>query len=42
MELGSSQGKFSGKCYDCGKQGHKAAECWSGGKTPHSKRGPTY
>ena len=23
------KGKFMGKCYNCGKQVHKAAECWS-------------
>ena len=32
MELGMTQGKFSGKYHNCGKQGHKAVECWSGGK----------
>ena len=39
MELGMTQGKFIGKwkCYNYGKQGHKAAECWSGGKIPCSK-----
>ena len=42
MELGLSQGKFMGKCHTCGKQGHKAAKCWSGGKTPHSNRRPQY
>ena len=32
MELGMSHGKFTGKCHNCGKHGHKAAECWSGSK----------
>ena len=38
MELGMSHGKFSGKCYSCGKHGYKAAEYWSGGKTPCSNQ----
>ena len=27
-----SHSKFSGKWHNCSKQGHKATECWSGGK----------
>ena len=36
MELGISHGKFTGKYHNCGKQGYKAPECWSGSKTPCS------
>ena len=32
MEFGMSNRKLTGKCYNCGKQGYKVAECWSGGK----------
>ena len=36
-----TQVKFNGKCHNCGKQGHKAAECQSGGKKPRSNQKTT-
>ena len=33
MELGAARGKFTGNCYVCGKQGHKAVNCWKHGPT---------
>ena len=37
-----SHRKFTGRCHNCGKHGHKAVEYWSGGKTPCSNQCTPY
>ena len=36
----SSGGGFQFSCFKCGKQGHKAADCWQGGGKPSGDKPP--
>ena len=40
MEIGAMKSKFEGECWLCGRKGHRAADCWSGGK-PRSNNATT-
>ena len=37
---GSSSSGFQFNCFKCGKQGHKAADCWQGGGKPSGDKPP--
>jgi gag-polypeptide of LTR copia-type len=38
--VGYAKNQFKGRCYKCGKMGHKGSECRSGGNSGHKNHGP--